>query len=246
MKSLHVEALTVHFAKQPALWDINFSLESGTLTAIVGPNGAGKSTLIKAAMGLVPKVSGRITFFESALKAVKNRVAYVPQRESVDWDFPITVEEVVQMGCYGRLGLCRRPSAKDRRQTGELLERLGMKDLAKRAISELSGGQQQRVFIARALLQEADIYLMDEPFMGIDKTTEELLITIFKELCATGKTVIVVHHDLATLESYFDHIVLLNKRLVACGLTKEVLTDDNIRKAFGSQPRVFDRIIHES
>lgn len=242
MNSLQVEGLTVHFEKQPVLWDINFTLTKGTLTAIVGPNGAGKSTLIRAAMGLIPLVSGHISFFQKPLKSVRHRVAYIPQRESVDWDFPITVLEVVLMGAYGRLGLFKRPSSRDNEEAFALLKQIGMADLAHRAISELSGGQQQRVFIARALLQKADLYLMDEPFAGIDKTTEELLVTILQDLKEKDKTVVIVHHDLATLQTYFDHVLLLNKRLVAFGKTRTVLTDENIRLAFGSQPKVFSAL----
>lgn len=244
MHSLQIKGLTVHFEKQPALWDINFAIPQGSLTAIVGPNGAGKSTLIKAAMGLIPLVSGHVLFFDKSLSKMKQKVAYVPQRESVDWDFPITVLEVVMMGCYGRLGLFRRPKAHHKKEALALLERLHMKELSSKSIQELSGGQQQRVFIARALMQKADIYLMDEPFAGIDKTTEELIVFILEELKKEGKSVVIVHHDLATLERYFDHILLLNKRLVAFGKTADVLKGDNIRMAFGSQPKVFERIVN--
>ncbi len=243
MTILHVESLTVHFEKQPALWDINFSIDKGSITAVVGPNGAGKSTLIKACMGLVPLVNGQIRFFKKKLPKVRARVSYVPQKESVDWDFPITVLEVVMMGCYGRLGLFRRPNALDKKEAYELLERLQMGDFTSKSIQELSGGQQQRVFIARALMQKADLYLMDEPFAGIDKTTEELIVAILKDLKRSGKSVVIVHHDLATLESYFDHILLINKRLVAFGTTAEVLKGGNIRMAFGSQPKIFERIV---
>jgi len=243
MTILHVKNLTVHFEKQPALWDINFSIDKGSITAVVGPNGAGKSTLIKACMGLIPLVNGQISFFEKKLSKVRSRVSYIPQRESVDWDFPITVLEVVMMGCYGRLGLFRRPTHLDKKEAHALLERLHMDPFASKSIQELSGGQQQRVFIARALMQKADLYLMDEPFAGIDKTTEELIVAILKDLKASGKSVVIVHHDLATLESYFDHILLINKRLVAFGKTAEVLKGENIRMAFGSQPKVFERIV---
>ena len=246
MKAIDVQGVTIHFDKQPALWDVSFSLPPGVLAAVVGPNGAGKSSLIKAMLGLIPLVSGKIAFKEESSKSARQKVAYVPQKEAVDWDFPITVEEVVLMGAYGRLGFFKRPSKRDKKEAFELLKQLGMGSLAKRPIHELSGGQQQRVFVARALMQKADIYLMDEPFVGVDKTTEQLLLEIFQNLKNEGKTLLIVHHDLASLKSTFSHVILLNRRLVAAGKTEEVLTKDNIEQTFGSLPRLFDMLTEES
>ncbi len=237
-----VNQLTVNYDKTPVLWDITLAIPAGTLVGIVGPNGAGKSTLIQAALGLLSPapISGTVKFFGAALDAVRLRVAYVPQRESVDWDFPITVIELVLMGSYGRLGLFRRPRRADWDAAHFVLNQVGLTDLADRQISQLSGGQQQRVFLARALLQQADLYLMDEPFAGVDIATEKILIDLLRKLSAEGKTVCIVHHDLNTVESYFDWLIMLNLRLVACGPTAEVFNSRNLQLAYGKNHVLLD------
>jgi manganese/zinc/iron transport system ATP- binding protein len=241
--ALQAYQLTVNYDKTPVLWDISLSIPSGVLVGIMGPNGAGKSTFIKTALGLIKPIAGKIEFFGQPLKRVRQRVAYVPQRESVDWDFPITVRDLVLMGRYGQLGLFRWPRAADRAAVDHYLHVVGMSHYADRQISQLSGGQQQRVFIARALLQEADIYFMDEPFAGIDMTTEAVLIQLLKELKEKKKTVFVVHHDLTTSERYFDWTILLNMRLIACGETKQVFTVENIKKTYGQSHALFDEAL---
>jgi manganese/zinc/iron transport system ATP- binding protein len=238
--ALEVHQLTVNYDRTPVLWDIELSIPQGCLAAICGPNGAGKSTLIKTALGLITPISGTVAFFGKTLKEVRQRVGYVPQRESVDWDFPITVLDLVLMGRYGRLGLFRRPRSADVDAARHTLERVGMSAYADRQISQLSGGQQQRVFLARALLQEADLYLMDEPFAGIDHTTERVLLEMLNELKDAGKTVVVVHHDLDTVRDRFDWAVLLNMRLVSCGPVEEAFTPDYLDTAYGKSHVLFD------
>lgn len=233
LPALHVDQLSVHYDKTPVLWDITLSIEPGQLVAIVGPNGAGKSTLIKSVLELVTTLSGRIEFFGKPLKEIRGKVAYVPQRESVDWDFPITVRDLVLMGSYGRLGLFRRPGHRERQNVDHYLELVDMKPNANRQISQLSGGQQQRVFLARALMQNAEIYFLDEPFAGIDMASEAVLMRILKDLAAKGKTVFIVHHDLSNIESYFDSVILLNTRLVACGAVRDVFNSQNLIKTYG-------------
>lgn len=240
--ALQVNQLAVNYGKNPVLWDISFSVPQGSLTAVIGPNGAGKSTLIKAAMGLVTPLSGKVSFFGKPLKEARDHLAYVPQRESVDWDFPITVEELVLMGRYGKLGLFRRPKDADRKAAKRYLAMVGMDPYAHRQISQLSGGQQQRAFLARALLQEAHLYLMDEPFTGVDLATEKMLVKILKELKSEGKTVMVVHHNLHTVESYYDHVVMVNMRLVACGPVRENFNAANIEKTYGRDSGLFGEV----
>ena len=225
--ALQVEDLTVAYDIEPVLWDVDLDIPRGSLTAVIGPNGAGKSTLIKAVLKLVRTVAGEVRIHSE-------RVAYVPQSGSVDWDFPATVRDVVLMGRYGHLGWFRRPRAADRRIAMETLEQVGMAEFADRQISQLSGGQQQRAFLARALAQEADLYLMDEPFRGVDARTERVIVELLKRLKGEGKTVVVVHHDLQTVRSYFDWTVLLNLRLIAAGPTDEVFTEENVRRAYRS------------
>ena len=225
--ALEVEDLTVAYDIEPVLWDVDLDIPRGSLTAVIGPNGAGKSTLIKAVLKLVQTVAGEVRIHSE-------RVAYVPQSGSVDWDFPATVRDVVLMGRYGHLGWFRRPRAADRRIAMETLEQVGMAEFADRQISQLSGGQQQRAFLARALAQEADLYLMDEPFRGVDARTERVIVELLKRLKGEGKTVVVVHHDLQTVRSYFDWTVLLNLRLIAAGPTDEVFTEENVRRAYRS------------
>lgn len=232
---IEVHDLTVAYQKKPVLWNIDFSLPEGKLIGLVGPNGAGKSTLIMSIMGLVPALSGYVKVYGKPFEENRELVGYVPQRESVDWDFPISVLEVVTMGCYGRLSTLARPSRQDRDLAMTCLEKVDMAPLAKRQISQLSGGQQQRVFLARALTQDARIYLMDEPFAGVDAATEKAVIELLKELKQQGKTVFVVHHDLQTVQEYFDWVMLLNLRLVNFGPTREVFTPENIQRAYGGK-----------
>jgi manganese/zinc/iron transport system ATP- binding protein len=233
--AVEVEDLTVAYRARPVLWDVDLAFEAGRLTAIVGPNGAGKTTLIKAVLGLVEPVSGRARVFGRPYPEMRSRVGYVPQRGAVDWDFPTNALDVVMMGTYGRLGWLRRPGARERAAAGEALDKVGMARFAERQISQLSGGQQQRVFLARALVQEADVYLMDEPFAGVDATTEEAILTLLRELQAAGRSVIVVHHDLGTVREYFDNLVLLNVRLVAAGPMDATFTQGNLEAAYGGR-----------
>ena len=232
---IEVHDLTVAYRKKPVLWDIDFSLPEAHLIGLVGPNGAGKSTLIKAIMGLIPLLSGYVKIFGEPLSKKQNLVGYVPQRETVDWDFPVNALDVVTMGRYGRMGLFSRPSKKDHQVAMECLEKVGMADFARRQISQLSGGQQQRIFLARALTQDASVYLMDEPFAGVDAATEKAIIELLKELKDRGRTVFVVHHDLHTVPEYFDWVMLLNMRLVKFGPTEEVFTDENLRFTYGGK-----------
>lgn len=232
---IEVHDLTVAYRKKPVLWDIDFDLPEGALIGLVGPNGAGKSTLIKAIMGLLPVLSGYVRIYGQPLEKQRELVGYVPQRETVDWDFPVDALDVVMMGRYGRMGLFARPSKRDKEIAMACLDKVGMADYATRQISQLSGGQQQRVFLARALTQDASIYLMDEPFAGVDAATEAAIIALLKDLKSKQKTVVVVHHDLNTAEEYFDYIMLLNMRLVKFGPTAEVFTPDNLRMTYGGK-----------
>ena len=233
--ALHIEDLTVSYSDKPVLWDIDLDVPPGVLAAIVGPNGAGKSTLIKTVLGLIKPAAGHVYIHGEPYKAQRRRVGYVPQRSSVDWDFPTTSLDVVTMGLYGQLGWFRRPGRKERERAEAALEQVGMSAFAERQISQLSGGQQQRVFLARALVQDADVYFMDEPMAGVDATTERVIIGLLKALRERGKTVIVVHHDLQTVSTYFDWMVLLNVRLVDQGPIQEVYTAENLRAAYGGQ-----------
>jgi len=239
---LEIHDLTVSYERKPVLWDIDLSIPKGSLVGIIGPNGAGKSTLIKAVMGLLPLSSGYVKLMDKNLDEVRDKISYVPQRESVDWDFPISVFEVVLMGRYGKIGLMRRPSKKDKEIALQSLEQVGMSAFASRQISQLSGGQQQRVFLARALAQEADLYLMDEPFVGVDAATESAIITLLREMREAGKTVIVVHHDLQSAVEYFDWVVLLNMRLVASGKTKTTLTTALLEETYGGRLTVLSEV----
>lgn len=227
-----VEDMTVAYNEKPVLWDIDLNIPKGVLMAIVGPNGAGKSTLIKSMLGLVTPVSGYVLFNGKKYDEQRKYIGYVPQRGSVDWDFPTTVLDVVLMGRYGHIGWFKRTRKDDRQLALEALEKVDMAAFAKRQISQLSGGQQQRVFLARALVQDADIYFMDEPFQGVDAKTEKAVIAILKELRQRGKTVIVVHHDLQTVAEYFDWVTLLNTQLIASGPVETAFTDDNLRLAY--------------
>lgn len=233
--AVHVEDLTVSYQSKPVLWDIDLDIPPGVLAAIVGPNGAGKSTLIKSILGLVKPSAGHIYIHGKPYASQRKRVGYVPQRSSVDWDFPTTALDAVTMGLYGQLGWFKRPSASDHQKAQHALELVGMQDYAKRQISQLSGGQQQRVFLARALVQDADVYFLDEPMAGVDATTERAIVNILGELRDQGKTVIVVHHDLQTVTTYFDWMLILNVRTIAQGPVSEVYTAANLRAAYGGQ-----------
>jgi manganese/zinc/iron transport system ATP- binding protein len=237
---LDVHDVTVAYHRKPVLWDIDLTLDRPQLVGVVGPNGAGKSTLIKAILGLVPRASGEVRVFDQPVAKVRKRIGYVPQRESVDWDFPINVLDVVLMGTYGRLGWFRRPSARDRKWAQECLDKIGLGSYANQQIGQLSGGQQQRTFLARALAQRADIYFMDEPMAGVDAATEHAVFKLLEELRAGGKTVIVVHHDLRTVPKYFDHVILMNMRLVASGPTGTTFTRENLQKTYGGRLDVLE------
>lgn len=233
--AIQVADLTVAYQAKPVLWDIDLSVPAGILMAIVGPNGAGKTTLIKSILGLTPPAAGQVLIYDRPYKEQRRLVAYVPQRGSVDWDFPTNVLDVVMMGRYGTLGWIRRPGQAEIEMALAALEKVGMADFSDRQISQLSGGQQQRVFLARALVQDAEIFFMDEPFQGVDATTERAIITLLKELRAAGKTVVAVHHDLQTVPEYFDWVTLLNVRRVASGPVTQVFTEENLRLTYGGR-----------
>jgi manganese/zinc/iron transport system ATP- binding protein len=233
--AVEIADLTVAYRDKPVLWDVDLTVPQGVLMAIVGPNGAGKTTLIKAVLGLVRPAAGQVLVHGRPYDEERRRVAYVPQRGTVDWDFPTSVLDVVTMGTYGALGWLRRPGRAERGRALASLDQVRMRELADRQISQLSGGQQQRVFLARALVQDADVYLMDEPFQGVDATTEVEIVRLLQELRARGKTVIVVHHDLQTVAEYFDWVTLLNVRRIASGPVDEAFTEENLRLAYGGR-----------
>jgi manganese/zinc/iron transport system ATP- binding protein len=225
----------VAYNSKPAIWDVDLRVPEGVLMAVVGPNGAGKSTLIKAALKLIPRSAGTVRFYGQPYERARSFVGYVPQRGSVDWDFPTSVIDVVTMGLYGKLGWFRRPGRKERELAMYALEQVGMQDFAERQISQLSGGQQQRTFLARALVQDARIYFMDEPFAAVDAVTERAIVAILRELRERGKTVLVVHHDLQTVTEYFDWVTLLNVEVVASGPTAETFVPDKLRQTYGGR-----------
>ncbi len=233
--AIEVTDLTVAYRDQPVLWDVDLLAPSGILMAIVGPNGAGKTTLLKAILGLVRPAAGQVLIYGKPYAQQRHLVGYVPQRGSVDWDFPTTALDVVTMGRYGAIGWIRRPGRRERQLAWQALEKVDMLPFAGRQISQLSGGQQQRVFLARALVQDAQIYFMDEPFQGVDATTERSIVALLQELRAAGKTVVVVHHDLQTVPEYFDWVALLNVRRIACGPVAEVFTEQNLRLTYGGR-----------
>ncbi len=233
--AIEVTDLTVAYRDKPVLWDVDLQAPPGILMAIVGPNGAGKTTLLKAILGLVRPAAGQVLIYGASYAQQRHLVGYVPQRGSVDWDFPTTALDVVTMGRYGSLGWIRRPGKPERQQALDALEKVHMLPYADRQISQLSGGQQQRVFLARALVQNAQIYFMDEPFQGVDATTERAIVALLQELRAAGKTVLVVHHDLQTVPEYFDWVTLLNVRRIASGPVAEAFTDNNLRLAYGGR-----------
>lgn len=240
---LQIRSLNVAYHRKLVLWDADLKVQPGRTTAIVGPNGAGKSTLIKAALGLIPAASGEVLFFGRPLAKSRSRVAYVPQRESVDWDFPVSARDVVAMGLYRKIGWCLPVRSGHRRLADEALVDVGLGDFAHRQISQLSGGQQQRVFLARALAQRADLYLMDEPFASVDAATEQAILAVLNRLKGEGRTVVCVHHDLDTVADYFDDVILLNMRVVAAGAVGPTLTKDNLRKTYGARLALLDEAV---
>ncbi|MBX2966578.1 MAG: metal ABC transporter ATP-binding protein [Cyclobacteriaceae bacterium] len=233
--ALEIHDLTVAFDRKPVLWNIDLMIPQGQLVGVIGPNGAGKSTLIKAAMGILPLSSGYVRMFDKPLEDVRERISYVPQRESVDWDFPASVLDVVLMGRYAKLGLFKRPRKADKDVAMDCIKKVGMEGFINRQISQLSGGQQQRTFLARALAQQADLYFMDEPFAGVDAATEKAIVTLLREMTDQKKTVIVVHHDLQSVSQYFDWVVMLNTRLVAAGPTDTTFTAQNLEATYGGK-----------
>jgi manganese/zinc/iron transport system ATP- binding protein len=239
--AVDVTDLTVAYGEKPVLWDVDLEVPRGVLMAVVGPNGAGKTTLIRTILGMVKPAAGQALVYGRPYAEQRRRVAYVPQRGSVDWDFPTSVLDVVLMGRYGRLGWIRRPGAADREAALAALEQVGMPELAGRQISQLSGGQQQRVFLARALVQHADVYFMDEPFQGVDATTERAIVELLRSLRSDGKTVVAVHHDLQTVPEYFDQVTLMNVRRIASGPVDEVFTEENLRRTYGGRAAFFGR-----
>lgn len=233
---LSIHSVTVAYDKKPVLWDIEFDAPpQGSLIAIVGPNGSGKTTLLKACLGLVPLASGTVRFWGDTYRHQRHRIGYVPQRESVDWDFPVSALDVVAMGRYGKIGWCRPVSRAHKDAARQCLGRVGLADFADRQISQLSGGQQQRVFLARALAQEAQLYFMDEPFAAVDATTERAIVDVLRELKSAGATVCCVHHDLPTVRDYFDHVLLMNTRVIASGPVDTTFTAENLQRTYGGR-----------
>lgn len=234
--ALEINDLTVAYKNKPVLWDIDLRVPECSLMAVVGPNGAGKSTLIKSVLNIVKPIAGSVLLIGKPYKEVRAKIGYVPQKGSVDWDFPTTVEDVVLMGTYGKLGWIRRPGKTERKLAEEAIEKTGLSEFRNRQISMLSGGQQQRVFLARALVQQAQLYFLDEPFQGVDVTTEKTIVRILKDLKKQGKTIIVVHHDLQTVAEYFDHVTLLNVRVIASGPVEHTFNDKNLEMTYGVKP----------
>ena len=232
---LAIRGLTVSYGEKPAVFSVDARFEAGEMTAIIGPNGAGKSTLLKAALGIVNPLSGRVSSWGQDVSKMRDRIAYVPQRASVDWDFPTRVLDVVMMGQFRQLGLLGRIRSNHKDDALTCLDRVGMRDFAKRQIGQLSGGQQQRVFLARALAQTADLYLLDEPFAGVDAATEKTIIAVLKELRSSGKTVVAVHHDLATVPEYFERVFMINTTRIAEGTVSQVFTEENLQKTYGGK-----------
>lgn len=235
ISSISVSNLNVSYHGNDAIQNVSFSISQGKLVGVIGPNGAGKSTLIKAMLELIPRDTGEIEINGSHIKKVRKSVAYVPQRSNIDWDFPITVIDTVLLGTYPNLGLFKRPKKKEKALAYECLQKVRMEEFSERQIGELSGGQQQRVFMARALAQQAEIFFLDEPFVGIDVSSEETIINILKELRDEGKTVLVVHHDLSKASDYFDELILLNKELIGVGEVEEIFRSDMLAKAYNAQ-----------
>lgn len=242
--ALEIHDLSISYDRKPALWDVDISLPKGKLIAIVGPNGAGKSTLLKATLGLLPLGSGYIKIFDQPVDSVRKKVSYMCQRKLIDWDFPISVYGLVMMGRYVHMGILKRPAQVDKDKVMEALTQVGMLDMANKQINELSGGQQQRIFLARALAQDAWIYFMDEPFSAIDSTTEMAILRVLQNMVKQGKTIVVVHHDLAFVQAYFDWAVLLNVHVIANGPMKEVFIPALLQKTYGAQFPILHKIMH--
>ncbi len=240
--ALETHNLTVSYNRKPVLWNVDFKLPAGQIIGIIGPNGSGKTTLLKSIMGLTPLSSGYVEIFGQQLNEVRSRISYVPQKESVDWDFPASVMDVVLMGRYSPKNLFKRISKKDKDIAAEALEKVNLLEFSNRQISQLSGGQQQRVFIARSLTQNADLFIMDEPFVGVDAATEQAILKLMQEMKEKGKTVIVVHHDLQTAKDYFDWIVLLNTRLVASGPKADIFNEELLQEAYGGKLNVLSKV----
>ena len=238
--AVHVEDLTVSYGTKPALWDVDLDVPPGVMAAIVGPNGAGKSTLLKAILGLVTPTAGHVYVMGRPYAKQRRKVGYVPQRSSVDWDFPTRVLDVVTMGLYGDLGWIRRPGRSERARAEAALEQVGMAEYRDRQIAQLSGGQQQRTFLARALVQDADVYFLDEPMAGVDATSEAAILGVMRDLRAEGKTLLVVHHDLQTVRTTFDWMVLLNVRMIAQGPVQETYTREHLQAAYGGNVALLD------
>ena len=241
---VRIEDVTVAYGDRPALWDIDLEIPQGTLSAVVGPNGAGKTTLMKTILGLISPVAGSVEIFGKSIADSAGQIAFVPQRGSVDWDFPISVKEVVMMGRYSKLGLFKKPREADHLIVQECLRKVEMEKFADRQISRLSGGQQQRVFMARAIAQDTDFYLMDEPFSGVDAATEITLLEVLKQMRDNGKTIIVVHHDVQAVAEHFDNALLLNLRKTAMGSVKEVLTEQNLQQTYGGKLQILSDVGH--
>ena len=239
---LSIRDITVTYHRKPVLQNISLEVPQSALVGLIGPNGAGKSTLLKAIVDAVPKISGEAFVYGRPYGQTRERLAYVPQRESVDWDFPATALDVVIMGTYGQLGWFRRVGKRERLAAMEALEQMEIGHLANRQISQLSGGQQQRTFLARALVQQADLFLMDEPFAAVDASTEQAIVKLLRNLQKEGKSIVVVHHDLYTVKEYFDHVILLNTHLIGAGPTEEVFTEDNLRKTYGGRLTLLDEV----
>ena len=231
--AVQIRGLAVAYDLNPVLWNVSLDIATGSIMAIVGPNGAGKSTLLKSVLGLIPALAGRVEVFGKRFRHNRQQIGYVPQRTEVDWDFPTTVEDMVLMGTFGQLGWFRRPGAAERKRAREALDKVELRDLADRQIGELSGGQQQRAFLARAFVQDAPVLFMDEPFAGVDMTTEKTLARLLREFCEQGKTIAVVHHDLLTVGEYFDSVTLLNKEVIASGSVAAAFTDSNLAATYG-------------
>lgn len=239
---LELHNLTVTYQNKPAIWNVDYEIPGGRMVGIVGPNGSGKTTMMKTVMGLIRPGSGYVRIFGEPLEKMRGRIAYVPQRSSVDWDFPVNVLDTVLMGRYRPGSLLRRTRREDRDKARESLKKVGMEKYVKRQISQLSGGQQQRVFIARALAQEADLYLLDEPMAGVDAATEDTIISLLQSMREAGKTIMVVHHDLQTAHRYYDWLVMMNTHLIAAGPTEQVFTEQNLHDTYGGRLNILTEI----